>query len=993
MNQRLLKEARSLLPVWIVAQILVLIPVVSGRNLFTEIGFTFFALAIALIAVSTFGVEFDRNTMELLLSQPVSRLKVWGEKLAMLALALSTVYVTASYWLFPLCTAPDLSPPGSLAQLYEFAFAFLLCALGGGTFWTLVLKNNIAALTVSLIVPLTMMAAIDFIGSLNHIGVVPAGWHLAALFTYAAFATLLSLLLFRSLQTTATLHQDINIIRNSDAQIRCSEKLHRTFRWLPGSWPQLFVKELHLHVMNFLTVGALTVVWITLLTLHAFKVRYMPLAVQGLATTWLLIIPLMIGAASIAEERWLGILHWQQVQPPSRKLQWFIKLFTCLLLTVILGWALPTLLEHLSAPLLPTHDFQVLIRWQGWIVLVVALAGYSGSSLAKDFLSAALYGIAIALIIPAIITLGASWLFHEFWDIRSEANQNHFIVFGYVATVIYLGVLMGFGYHNYVWIISGREWLRKGFRAAFLTLRASLVACLILASFYGIENGRGQYAWKKYHQEHLARGAVLDWSAFIPPAVPSDRNFAEAPLLKSLMVYNTTMDTNVARRVRALNPYPYYFQHQPELTLWPEGKKIDLADWQVFYRGITNFPPGSLSQALSQKYLEANSPGIEYFYNFHPAIAPQPTSPAEDVLLGLSPLDPEFTELKTAALRPEARFPLSYNNPKMMLSHLGALMNMAGVPELRAVSELALGRSEAALEDIKLNFRFAQALKPEPFLASQWVRGAILEKTLQPVWEGLADHRWTDAQLSALQRELSSINLIADHARAFEADNMREYEYFAARTTLSVFRDWISEQRLMLTNGGSQRPLSSTELYLMWSPRGWVYQNELLNRKQIETSLLPALRVREETMDVRQFKSNLQKLNDSPPRFYDLPVQLSNLTAAYERWMAQCAGRQTYIHLALIACALERYRLAHSALPESLDELSPQYLTRLPTDVINGQPLKYRRTKDDQFVLYSIGWDERDNSGRPVNSNTFKGQPGIAFLQPGDWVWRYPAKN
>ena len=91
--------------------------------------------------------------------------------------------------------------------------------------------------------------------------------------------------------------------------------------------------------------------------------------------------------------------------------------------------------------------------------------------------------------------------------------------------------------------------------------------------------------------------------------------------------------------------------------------------------------------------------------------------------------------------------------------------------------------------------------------------------------------------------------------------------------------------------------------------------------------------------------------------------------------------------MARVACALERYRLAHGEYPETLDALAPQFIEKLPHDIINGQPLHYRRTDDGQFVLYSVGWNETDDGGKVVLT---KG--GSVDREKGDWVWQYPAK-
>jgi len=99
------------------------------------------------------------------------------------------------------------------------------------------------------------------------------------------------------------------------------------------------------------------------------------------------------------------------------------------------------------------------------------------------------------------------------------------------------------------------------------------------------------------------------------------------------------------------------------------------------------------------------------------------------------------------------------------------------------------------------------------------------------------------------------------------------------------------------------------------------------------------------------------------------------------------AYAQASVDLARVAIALERYRLAHGEFPESLDVLAPQFIAKLPHDIINGQPLHYRRTSDGQFVLYSVGWNETDDGG--VVGRIKYGAPDIS---EGDWVWRYPAQ-
>jgi hypothetical protein len=97
----------------------------------------------------------------------------------------------------------------------------------------------------------------------------------------------------------------------------------------------------------------------------------------------------------------------------------------------------------------------------------------------------------------------------------------------------------------------------------------------------------------------------------------------------------------------------------------------------------------------------------------------------------------------------------------------------------------------------------------------------------------------------------------------------------------------------------------------------------------------------------------------------------------------KAAMAQTSADQAALACALERFRLSNGQFPEKLDALAPRFVPQLPNDVVTGDALKYRRTDGDVFVLYSVGWNEKDDGGTPGKT---------LFDNQGDWVWRFPEK-
>jgi len=47
--------------------------------------------------------------------------------------------------------------------------------------------------------------------------------------------------------------------------------------------------------------------------------------------------------------------------------------------------------------------------------------------------------------------------------------------------------------------------------------------------------------------------------------------------------------------------------------------------------------------------------------------------------------------------------------------------------------------------------------------------------------------------------------------------------------------------------------------------------------------------------------------------------------------------------------------------------------------------LHYRRSTDGKFLLYSVGWDGKDDDGKPEDPKQF-----FQLVRNGDWVWQYP---
>ena len=100
--------------------------------------------------------------------------------------------------------------------------------------------------------------------------------------------------------------------------------------------------------------------------------------------------------------------------------------------------------------------------------------------------------------------------------------------------------------------------------------------------------------------------------------------------------------------------------------------------------------------------------------------------------------------------------------------------------------------------------------------------------------------------------------------------------------------------------------------------------------------------------------------------------------------VSKAANSQTANNLALLACALERYRLAQGGYPDTLAALVPTHIKKVPQDIINGKPLVYHKKADGTFILYSVGWNDKDDDGVLVVRDS-----GSVIPTEGDWVWQY----
>jgi hypothetical protein len=565
------------------------------------------------------------------------------------------------------------------------------------------------------------------------------------------------------------------------------------------------------------------------------------------------------------------------------------------------------------------------------------------------------------------------------------------------------------------------------------------LACLITATalFYAEERWRGQHAWQECKRELQTKGRSFDWAACIPAPVPDEQNIYKAPLMDGFVkahlnaggVSTDSKRTVLAQRVAeamATIPQhdtghtptvaleltvvgPDHSSAEPTLTFGapdarlnaekfllqalgpslPRSKNQDimtarnleeLKPLQVAIKSPTPLTVPELEEIFSTNAPSSVGPALQHLRiestgsnSFRVVVGPEPGVVASEVITATDLLKPELDLLRQALKRPCARLEDDYQQPfAIPVPNFVLVRIVAQTLAESAQAHLLLGESEAAWRALSIVRDLCRLVEASPAgksmtLVSAMIDSAVTGLYTQIVAQGLQLHAWQEPQLAAIQQQLKDVNLLALLVAALD------WERVAGCTTLEN----SSPAQVAVLISGSL-PLTNTwqrlrhpHFYLL--PRGWVLQNTKTLALGND-ALLDSIDSTNDIISPAALDALVQQASTrrrSPYNFLAF-IALPNVAKA-----AQATARnQTLVNEARLACALERYRLAHHAYPESLNALVPPFLDQLPHDLVNGKPFRYRTTPDDSYLLYSVGWNQTDEGGLRAKA-----------LDQGDWVW------
>jgi hypothetical protein len=358
-----------------------------------------------------------------------------------------------------------------------------------------------------------------------------------------------------------------------------------------------------------------------------------------------------------------------------------------------------------------------------------------------------------------------------------------------------------------------------------------------------------------------------------------------------------------------------------------------------------------------------------------------------------------------AALKGPFRFELTAGNGfAMLLPHLAMLKILDQTLGKRAFLELREGNKDAAWTNLLASTQLATAYEPEPGDISYLVRCACVDISYNITWQVLQYRGWNDAQLADLQSKWESFDVFkgldetAAFARACAVDLCQRERDQPARAglTLSVLARsprsaWPALMSFWQEIRYRHHGTYEDEIALM----GYYRDREVQLRRAVQVTTWSEMRNLPGATNVAPFISKYSSRMRSQLNM----MQMSRgFIGGRFGLFGRAAESETRRRLIGTALGLERYRVRHGAYPQRLEDLTPEFLKVPLRDFMDGKPLRYLRTDDGHFVLYSVGLDCSDDGGVMPQRNSrgaeyadYLEYGGTAATRSSDLVWPRPA--
>lgn len=382
-----------------------------------------------------------------------------------------------------------------------------------------------------------------------------------------------------------------------------------------------------------------------------------------------------------------------------------------------------------------------------------------------------------------------------------------------------------------------------------------------------------------------------------------------------------------------------------------------------------------------------------------------------------------LAEFQQLIAKPALDYNLDFSQGfNLALAHLAPWKTCAQRLGAASDCELQLGNTRAATLYLRAMVALTRGTAQEPVLISQLVRMAVASIAGVATWDLLQAGGLEDDRLAALQEDWSKLEFLSSMEKALMMERCFSIETIERmRASTEEFNTLTTSLGTALGTGG---PTAPSRDFFTWIRQmthegwdrtksglaegawrtSWSYTDEL-RMLQAQQAYLEVLRlaIRDGCASnafklYQQLKAEGRIQEDANSDSYWISGDVSALrtlfsegVASYGKAWTRALAAEANTRLVVTAIAVERHRLRYGTYPETLQELVPQVIAVVPADPADGNPLRYQRLAKDQFLLYSIGEDLKDDGGDPNKADAHSPTITLSWRSGKDWVWPQPA--
>jgi hypothetical protein len=345
---RIKKEARALFWLWCAVMIAGALPIFFPRSSYAaKLNFLSFFFGIPLLATLPLGYEFYYRTFSLWLTQPVSRMQLWADKMIVMCAAVLSAGTVSGIGMFFFAL-----PKMKLTYNKAAAVAYVIITMASATFWTLAARSAVGGF---LIIGFIWWVIYMFIGNIETGKLEALPLATAAATAISAFAICFALLMLwlgsrklaRLQVTGGTSGEDLMVAGPSVMP----EALAEWFRPRPsGALLNLIRKELRL-LRPVWVIELMVLVYLACLPIFRL-LPSPPVFLPQTVIQWAVLGPTamtcmglvgLAGILSLGEERRSGTQAWHMTLPISARTQWLIKLLVAIFAGIACSLLFPLL--------------------------------------------------------------------------------------------------------------------------------------------------------------------------------------------------------------------------------------------------------------------------------------------------------------------------------------------------------------------------------------------------------------------------------------------------------------------------------------------------------------------------------------------------------------------------------------------------------------------------------------------------------------------------